>query len=588
MNNTRVRFKPALKNRPDGPAREPKVQASQETSKAGSDLPLTGELDLLNSPLFAQCAAASRKSQVLLSMQRAYGNAYVQRMLQRQDVGEAGQGPSYQTSSNTFIPVISADPPRVTLKIGEHHIQAFKVVNKNDAPRGTVFNWYATSTTYTTLDDIGMDSQDRGRTGLMWVQAIAPGNGNMRMDMSYQVPGGPLASESTGDVPVTILAPQWSLTNFTITSPTGETRLNPERLRVGDTIKLLITIDNIDMTHLEEYEVQSPDIPGILEAEGESGWRGANQFELTLRATGVGKVAQDIRIAPGRTPMDQAAKVHFETHIEMDKQEFLNWCSQADVEARGAYHSFKMWMLGLSTAYANAYKYYIDTLKGINERLNDDELLASALIFFVSGGMGGVIGQSMRAGGSSEFMIEGVKDLSKWGMRTGAAALQTGRPGLNALPTDPLIRRNQIEDRVEKESLEVANTIIGWMNKANRNDPDFFLDFNPSDKVNEALQIAGTRIREGLPRLQEGETEKTFEKGIWAEWLKKYGYLVVLNISAGIPTTDVKKHPQLKYIKRRCDELGLDIEPYMRIAKERAEAAEAEHRPDRVTYGIAG
>ena len=169
-------------------------------------------------------------------------------------------------------------------------------------------------------------------------------------------------------------------------------------------------------------------------------------------------------------------------------------------------------------------------------------------------------------------------------MRTPQTLLAAAPPGggLNAFPTDPLAWRGLEEVRVNSELLVATNRLLEWQDQANRNDPEFFLDFDPVEATERSLTIAGHKVAELRPVDQE-EMAKRFEKGMWAAWLQQYAY--ILGTKPAGPAMiggGVRYYAQenvAKKIRRRCEELGLDVERYAAVARARIEArAEALNR----------
>ncbi|MDI7274899.1 MAG: hypothetical protein QME94_02865, partial [Anaerolineae bacterium] len=300
-----------------------------------------------------------------------------------------------------------------------------------------------------------------------------------------------------------------------------------------------------------------------------------------FRADRIGHASLTIIPLPGRTPPGAVTgAVTVDTHVEMGKEEFLSLCNQVNTRIDAADRAARAWLASLCLAYGKAYKDHTDTLRDeeVSERLAADLILGAALAF-VPGGIGGIIGNSMRAAQAGDFLIDGVKDLAKYGMRTAgtAGAGTRGGAGLRAFPTDPLAWRGLEEVRISSELLVATNQLLEWQDRANRNDPDFFLDFNPVERMERSLTIRDKRVSELQPVDQE-ETASSFEKGMWAAWLKEYGYRLVATVIArtgGLVHYRVERNVGKK-IKRRCQALGVDVERYARMAEERVRARAAE------------
>jgi Domain of unknown function (DUF4157) len=274
----------------------------------------------------------------------------------------------------------------------------------------------------------------------------------------------------------------------------------------------------------------------------------------------------------------------------LSKQDFLNRCGQVNTIIDAADRGATAWLLSVALAYGDAWKNHTDTLKGQaeNERLQQELILGAALAF-IPGGVGGEIGAALKRCGSSDFIIDGVKDLAKYGGRSPAMAglKATGvggqaSPGLAAFPTDPLQWQNQVALRIKSELLIATKTLEKWQESANTNDPNFTMDFDPVVAMNGAVVVEGKKAAELKP-VDQAETSKTFEKGFWKEWLEQYGFKLVGNASRvgvfyGAESNYGKK------IKNRCKSFGLDVEQYASVARERVEA-EAQRRNQQAREG---
>jgi hypothetical protein len=519
------------------------------------------------------------------------GNQHLQRILNTVQRQGGGNKPP---SSGEYVPEMSVKPDSAEIDLGAVHTEKLDILNVRNAPRGTAFHWGGGITTGKSLEFVDLAPNNSPHAKLK-VKGVAPGTEPIDANTAHQVPGGPEVVTPGPKPPIAVKKPSFIRAISRETAQGAGNPSDPTRLSVGDGLVVRWIFKDVkNPNQLQSiFGWGGPGFGNILAAEP-GGWPSATTFEQKFRAVAIGRATIKATFQFAQTTLDQAISDTFDAHVEMDRQQFINLCSQATGEALEGYLSLQKWMLGLSIAYGDAWKNHTDTLSeaSADEKLAGDIILGAALAF-IPGGVGGLVGESMKNAGSSTFMVDGVKDLAKWGLRAAgpgaaAAAAGGGTPGLKALPTDPLKWRDQIESRVVDESKAAVHNVNEWIDKANRSDPDFFLDFNPVDAMRGALQIGGTKVRDGLPAEDAGELARAFEKGMWAEWLKQYAYIVVENISAGIPTTNVRKNLP-KAIEKRCKELGLDIGPYVQEAKARAEAREeAGERPDRVTSGIGG
>ncbi len=576
------------------PAAKPSSEPVVASESLDGSFDMAGDSSLASqaSQLSDQQWPIAQKQALAEQIGETQGNQHLQRVLNTVQRQGGGNKPP---SGGEYVPEMSVKPDAAEIELGAIHTEKLDILNVRNAPSGTTFHWGGgvTSGKSVEFEDLTPDNSPHAK---LKVKGVAPGTEPIQANIAHQVPGGPEVITPGPQPPVTVEQPFYSLkSTYRETAQGAGNPSDPTRLSVGDTLVVRWEFKNI------KDPSQPPSVFGLggqglgnILASEPGVWTGANTYERRFRAVAVGSAAIKATFQFQQMALEQAVSDTFDAHVEMDRQQFINLCTQANGETLESYLSLQKWMLALSIAYGDAWKNHTDTLAeaSADEKLAENLILGAALAF-VPGGVGGIIGESMKSAGSSAFMVDGVKDLAKWGMRTAgpgvvAAAAGGGTPGLKALPTDPLKWRDQVESRVVDESKSVVHNVNEWMDKANKNDPDFFLDFNPVDAVRGSLQIGGTKVKDGLPAEDTGELAKAFEKGLWAEWLKRYAYVVVENISAGIPTTNVRKNLP-KAIEKRCEALGMDIGPYVQEAKAQAEAREeAGERPDRVTSGIAG
>ncbi len=480
--------------------------------------------------------------------------------------------------------------PAGPIDIGGEHTEVFDVINLSEAPEGTTFEWAAMYTS-DILESIDTPTPPRRGHYELRLRGMAPGTGEVGVWLHYEVPG--RAAEDTGisEETVTVNRPFVEMASLWREGPGGEPLSGDiERMRVGEYLRVRVFMGNVSPTYAGlPVRVQISGV-GVLGVPARGGTVGAlsltqarvlgpGEYELQFRANNIGGAAFTITPMPGNTPPEAVTgQVTVETHVEMAKEEFLSLCNQANTRIDAADRAARAWLASLSLAYGKAYKDHTDVLRdqAASERLAGDLILGAALAF-VPGGIGGIIGSSMRAAQAGDFLIDGVKDLAKYGMRTaGAAARPPGAPGLNAFPQDPLAWRGLEEVRINTELLVATNRLLEWQDRANRNDPDFFLDFSPIEAMEQSLTIRGKRVSELQP-VDQGVTAREFEKGMWREWLEQFGYRLVTRVIArtgGLVHHSVERNVGKK-IKRRCEALGLDVERYARVAEERERARAA-------------
>jgi hypothetical protein len=180
-----------------------------------------------------------------------------------------------------------------------------------------------------------------------------------------------------------------------------------------------------------------------------------------------------------------------------DNQRFLNLCSEANTKVDEAERRFSAWLSSIAIAYGAAWNRHTSFLREASQfvQIANDIGVNAALAFF-PGGVGGIVGDTMRALEAGAAVVDGLKDLAKWGLRSGAVigmtpgSLSVGAPAeLRAFPPDPSEWQNSVNVRVQTE-LAIATSYIGmWQNAVNNNDPQFEVSFDPMEAINRALTI---------------------------------------------------------------------------------------------------
>ncbi|MCB9684392.1 MAG: hypothetical protein H6735_05070 [Alphaproteobacteria bacterium] len=159
------------------------------------------------------------------------------------------------------------------------------------------------------------------------------------------------------------------------------------------------------------------------------------------------------------------------------------------------------------------------------------ELLFGAFVTGLSAGAGTAAALAFKNAQASAYLIDGAKDLAKFGVKSAVPKPKSG--GLPAVAMDPVTFRASIEDRVGQEMVSVLELLAWWTEAATAGDPDFLLDFDPAEVVQGLLTLSGQPLEAAAPGLcadiAGGADE--FERGMWAEWLEAYAYSLELNLS---------------------------------------------------------
>jgi len=259
--------------------------------------------------------------------------------------------------------------------------------------------------------------------------------------------------------------------------------------------------------------------------------------------------------------------------VDAVQQNFLNRCSQANTLVDLAERKFSAWLSSIGSAYSDAWTTHTKFLTaiGTEAKLSQDIILGAALAL-IPGAIGGVLGDVMKtttdatkdawsaalvrnkmavvADVMSDLQlgaptIDGIKDLVKWGIRSGAVVGMTGIsiPVSNVykkFPTDPLVWQSAINERVQTELANVTESIESWQNSVNTNDNRFVSNFDPLEKVKGTLKFqlknfnpigAGTTDILLLVPINQSDVSKIFQAGFLTMWINKYAWEASISLS---------------------------------------------------------
>jgi hypothetical protein len=314
-------------------------------------------------------------------------------------------------------------------------------------------------------------------------------------------------------------------------------------------------------------------LSNVLEQEDQI-WNSPTQLDLKFQAKAVGEAYLDVKVQLGDMTEAQAFTSKVEGHVQRSKDDFLHLCGQVNTIIDAADRGARAWLASISLAYREAWKNHTDALKDQAdfERLVEDLILGAAMAF-IPGGVGGVVGARMKRAEAGDFLIDGVKDLAKWGTGRNALVSSATRggssAGLSAFPTDPGAWKDQVELRIAQELLTATNQLEQWQDKANRNVPGFYMDFNPVEAMRQGLTLDGHPAA-SLQPVDQAQYALDYEKGFWSAWLVKYGHTVIRTHTRAGRASSSQENAGKK-VKARCEAIGLDITPYMEASRRAAE-----------------
>lgn len=229
------------------------------------------------------------------------------------------------------------------------------------------------------------------------------------------------------------------------------------------------------------------------------------------------------------------------------RQAFLNLCSQANTLVDLAERRFSAWLSSLAIPYGKGWTNHTAALKEAETeaRLASDLILNAALAF-IPGGVGGIVGETFKRLDAGAFVVDSIKDLGKWGMRSGAIIGATPNvvtfgvspAGLKAFPADPLQWQNEINSRVQTELADATRHIERWQNAVNTGERNFDPSFNPVEKVTLALAIrtangtvAQLVMLTPLTQEEQDRHRRQFEQGWMTEWVRTQAFATYVTLS---------------------------------------------------------
>jgi hypothetical protein len=282
-----------------------------------------------------------------------------------------------------------------------------------------------------------------------------------------------------------------------------------------------------------------------------------------------------------------------------EHRRFLELCSQAHTLIDSAYTSADIWLTRISQAYRQAWENYTAILTEAEAQQNLQVSLildyAVALLPIRIPAIAKLITDALKRKSVGEYLADGIGRLIE----------TTTEKGLNAmnallvaqLPSSLLIVQPEdweanIKVEILKEKKFVLELLLRWQTSVNNRDPNFKVDFDPFERIKDALRIAGQPL-DDLPEIDIQQQANAFESGFWAAWLSENGYVVVPFESAGGSIGGAFRWsyvvPQIAQLRlnvpapiaQRVKELRLDPSPYLRKAKARA-SEEARSRGYRI------
>jgi len=475
------------------------------------------------------------------------------------------------TPSSKYLPTMRVEPHFLGVSLGEEHNRFLAHhTNRKQAPPGAKF-WWSASSGRNKVASIETPNGEE-TPGLVVVRPYRPGRTAVNVSLLYAPEGRKDRWTAYRAPPVELAvwkpSATWSITRK---DPGGLEDADPRRVTEGDTLVVTATMNELGVFYQDLAVEMRSDTPAAFRPRGPGMWMGRGIYQQSFAVVGPcrRKSAFEVYLGKSRS-RDDAVRTVVDLESEMDRTHFLEKCSQADSRVLAAKLRLDAWLGSVCNAYASAWEVHTKVLKDqdASDRLLGDIILTAALTF-VAGGVGGLIGEAMRKAGRGAFMVDAVKDLAKLGIKAaGSVARPRSAAALAAFPPDPLKWRGLKEQRVNTELAVVTEALLGWRDRAGKQ--GFSMNFDPDVEVFEALKIDGTPVGSLRP-VDEGATALKMEKGFWTKWLEHYAYTVVAKAAARYPypRRDTMKNTGSR-IAARCKELGIDHDRIAHAARQRA------------------
>lgn len=518
----------------------------------------------------------------LLALQRAAGNRAVAGEMGRRPALPlpADQGSLTVQRAGEFIPTI-APPPNLPLRLFQRHTHVWKMTNWRAAPRGTDFHW-GWGINPESARIVKDSTADNGATTRIELEVRRPPKVWVSGTPVHQVPGGPEVQGKHVEANYTVAQPTLSILSFMARKPDGSPS-DKDHLSVGDKLTVRVRVGNVDGRHMEDPSVWMRSGKGTELLEANPALKrvqtlpDGRTYDLEFTARTAGSFDQTVELNLGDIPLGKGpAATGVNGEVEFDRQHFLNLANQCDTTIARAYTRANSVMEVVSAAYGNAYDSHEKTLRAqsASNRLAE-EIILSAALAFIPGGVGGVVGGMMKKATKNEFLIDGIKDMAKAGARGVQAAVVGKQDSGNLTPMakDPRTWRAQYAVRVNTEKEKVLDLLNSWKTKANNSDPTFYRNFDPVAVMDKSLVSGGEALKD-VPVPDQVTSQKQYELGMWKEWLQTYGYTVVESPGMYGGRSKSIQENQGKKIRDRINALGEDgdawLERYGGVALERA------------------
>ncbi|WP_156330323.1 hypothetical protein [Bosea vaviloviae] len=231
-------------------------------------------------------------------------------------------------------------------------------------------------------------------------------------------------------------------------------------------------------------------------------------------------------------PEDEIEPAYQEIRSPAEKTAMLEQCSQALGYIVHSQTNMEIWLSTVAICYGSAYQSFNSVMNEISatQKLAYDVLLQLSLAFL--GGAGGaaaglvagkVVKEVMASAAGQSFIIDGIKDMAKYSIRTTGAEVFKARNGAR-MPVEPFLWKENVR-RVVLAEFGLATAGLNFWREGINNDNDYLpAGFDPLAEIKQDLQITanGQRIPvNNLPPLDENALQFAYERSWLVGWLEK-------------------------------------------------------------------
>lgn len=263
-------------------------------------------------------------------------------------------------------------------------------------------------------------------------------------------------------------------------------------------------------------------------------WKGSDTVEhwnlpITLpNAEGTAKIDGQVRVLSAKmNNYIQLDDIYIYTRTPQQKADFIARCDQALHQIGIAETNYQAWHAGMTAAYNEAFesfKKFQDDL--IQTRRVIIDVMFGLSLAFIGGGLGSAV--SKRAAVSintafgektytADFLIDGIKDLTKFTVRESARSLlQT--PGTRNGSPSPLTWSSLLKSRALREFVIIRTALASWRMCVLEDDDTFDASFDPLIELTTRMKLGGIDLL-AFAEPDWTEVQRTLEQSWFEGWI---------------------------------------------------------------------